>query len=128
MTSGDEAIVVFTDATSLTCLRVLKPGFRHCFVSLRRPQGWILIDPLSHKIDTFILEDVQTDQLLSWCRNHDCTAIRTRVRVDHRQSWVPVAPLTCVEVVKRVLGIQRRRIVTPWQLFCHLREQGAVPS
>ena len=32
----------------------------------------------------------------------------------------PFMLFTCVEAVKRVLGIHRRGIVTPWQLYRHL--------
>jgi hypothetical protein len=33
----------------------------------------------------------------------------------------PFMLFTCVEAVKRVLGIHRRGIVTPWQLYQHLK-------
>ena len=32
----------------------------------------------------------------------------------------PWRPFTCVEAIKRVLGIHARFIMTPWQLYRHL--------
>ena len=35
----------------------------------------------------------------------------------------PWGPFTCVEAVKRVLGVRARFILTPWRLYKFLREQ-----
>jgi len=35
----------------------------------------------------------------------------------------PWMPHTCVEAVKRVIGLHARFIITPWQLYRHLMVQ-----
>jgi hypothetical protein len=41
------------------------------------------------------------------------------IRRDHLRP-APLAPFTCVEAAKRVLGLHDRRVVTPWQLYRRL--------
>lgn len=121
MSVSTRAIVGFADTTTLPCLRLLKRGFRHCFVFLETPSGWILVDPLSHQIDTMIVHDVGAVDILRGYRSQGCHMIETRARRAPARC-APLAPLTCVEVVKRCLGIQARWVLTPWQLFRHLSD------
>jgi hypothetical protein len=40
----------------------------------------------------------------------------------------PIRPFTCVEAVKRVLGLRAPWVFTPWQLYCHLLQHGRMGS
>ena len=46
-----ECYVVFADNTSLWWLKLLKPGFRHCYVILRlyKTGRWLELNPLSNQ-------------------------------------------------------------------------------
>lgn len=116
------ALVVFSGQTDLSYLKLLKPGFRHCFVMIRAADKWISIDPLAHmtRVD-FHQPQAELSELLS---EHGLTVVATHLR---EAEPVPSVPMlcTCVEVVKRVLGIQCWRVVTPWQLYCHLLKTAA---
>jgi hypothetical protein len=46
-------------------------------------------------------------------------AIEVRVQTPQAR-MAPVLPFTCVEAVKRILGIHAWAVVTPWQLYRHL--------
>ena len=113
------AIVVFAGETSLKWLRLLRPGFRHCFVLVRRQDCWVIYDPLSHRTDLAVIVGPSVDELAEWYRERGLQAIETTVRRAPLRS-APLRPFTCVEAVKRVLGIHAPWVTTPWQLYCYL--------
>ena len=49
-TAARGALVVFVDDTEVNWLRILKPGFRHCFAALEAERGWLICDPLKGEI------------------------------------------------------------------------------
>jgi hypothetical protein len=113
------ALVVFCGQSRLPILRWLKPGFQHCFVAVQRSNLWIVCDPLAHHTDLFVIDNHTLGDLASWYRRHGFVAVETATRTAPRR----VAPLrlyTCVEAVKRILGIHAPLVVTPWQLHRHL--------
>lgn len=117
----DRALVAFADETRLKRLRPLRPGFRHCFVLLERSGGAVLVDPLSDRLAVEAFPGLtMTDAAERW-REAGFTVVEARVRDPGRPA--PIAPMTCVEVVKRALGLQGRAVVTPWQLHEALRRQ-----
>lgn len=110
------ALVVFAGRAEMRWLRLLKPGFRHCFAALHDGTGWILYDPLSHATDIRALPGVAAAELAAWFRQRGHTVVAVPPRPVHRRP-APWAPFTCVEALKRVLGIRARRVWTPWQLY-----------
>ncbi len=120
------AVVVFADQTGLWWLRGLKPGFRHCYAFYRHSEGWLRLDPLSHRLDLDFRPsngDVLADAL----------DLAARLRLEGRLALTvplrpapprlaPPLPFSCVEAVKRLLGIHSWIICTPWQLFLFLRK------
>ena len=50
------ALVVFSGDADLNWLRVLKTGFRHCFIVLESGGCWVIYDPLSHRTDISVVE------------------------------------------------------------------------
>lgn len=113
------ALVVFTGDTSLGCLRILRPGFRHCFVAVCRNDHWIICDPLCHRIDLLVVSKDTAADLGGWYREHGLTVVATSVRAAPLRI-APLRPFTCVEAVKRILGIHARPVNTPWQLYRYL--------
>ncbi len=114
------AMVVFVDQTDCRWLRPLKRGFRHCFVALEHPSGWLVCDALKSHIELILVElpglldlaECYADQ------GHHVLLGQTGPCVPHPS--LPLAPLTCVSVAKRVLAIRADWVWTPWQLFGHL--------
>lgn len=115
-----KAWVIFSGQADLPWLKILKPGFRHCAVLLNDGRNWITIDPLSNYTD-IVVHQVPVDfNLPQWMRNRGFTAVPAPLHRHHRPA--PFALFSCVESVKRVLGIHKRFIFTPWQLYRHLNK------
>jgi hypothetical protein len=47
--SSRQAYVAFGGQADLPWLKLLKPGFRHCFIVLEAADCWVLYEPLSHR-------------------------------------------------------------------------------
>lgn len=115
------ALVVFVGKTEIKWLRFLKKGYRHCFAIIEGQNGWALYNPLSHYTEIRIYPGVQIDDIACFYRGLGHTVIKTTVREPARK-LAPIAPYTCVEAVKRALGIQARLVVTPWRLRQYLEK------
>ncbi|HEY1096918.1 MAG TPA: hypothetical protein VGF14_06725 [Alphaproteobacteria bacterium] len=123
-----EAWVCFSGETELWWLRALKKGFRHCFAIARNQNHWLAIDPLSPHLEITILPVPPSFDLPHWLQQNGLTLMRAPIRRD-LQNPAPFFIFSCVEVIKRFLGIHRRRIVTPHQLYAFLRQHNAfIPS
>lgn len=114
------AYVVFSDQVSLAWLRLLKPGFRHCAMimpAVARPRDWTIIDPLSHHllVDQISVPDGQPD-LPEQLRRAGHTLVAVRPYCPPPRP-APIMPFSCVEMIKRLLGIHSKRIWTPYQLY-----------
>ncbi|MCM0019395.1 MAG: hypothetical protein NBV67_05325 [Tagaea sp.] len=116
---GSQALVVFRDRTELRWLRWLARGFRHCAVVVRVGGDWVLIDSLSHSICVGRFAAEPIGRLAARYRAAGMIVVETRVR-QAPADLAPILPLTCVEAVKRVLGIHAWTILTPRQLHRHL--------
>lgn len=123
------ALVVFCDGTELAWLRLLKPGFRHVFVALRDGPHWVTLDPLSPHMEVVVQDLPPGFDLARWFRDRGLTVVET-VPDRSRRTPAPWAPFTCVEAVKRVLGLHAPFILTPWQLYRRLTvpDRAAVPA
>lgn len=115
---GRPALVVFCDGVELWWLRFLKPGFRHVFVAVRDGGVWVTVDPLSPHTEVAVQPVDPAFDLAGWFRARGHVVVETVAR--RRRDPAPLAPFTCVEAVKRVLGLPDRGVLTPWQLFRRL--------
>ncbi|WP_029009098.1 hypothetical protein [Azospirillum halopraeferens] len=113
------ALVAFSGAAELWWLRLLRPGFRHCFVVVNDGRHWVLLDPLAPFTDVAVLEVDAAFDLAGWLRARGMAVVPARPRRGLTRP-APWAPFTCVEAVKRVLGLHAPLVVTPWQLYRHL--------
>jgi hypothetical protein len=115
------ALVVFVDHVECPWLRGLKRGFRHCFAVLADGPGWLLCDPLKDRILLTRIEPPAGFDLARFYheQGHRVLAGRT-MPVSSPRRPPTLVPLTCVAVVKRLLGVQGASVLTPRQLFDHL--------
>ncbi len=122
---GQRAWVVFSGQTEISWLRFLKPGFRHCYVLINDGERWMSVDPLSHLTDISVHHHVPVDfDLPGWLNARGNRVVKAPLRRDVTRP-APFMLFTCVEAVKRVLGIHCRKVVTPWQLYRHLTQAAA---
>lgn len=114
------AWVAFSGQTDRPWLRILRPGFRHCYALLHDGRRWLSVDPMLNHMELRVYDHVPEDfDLPQWLRARG--QIVVEAPVDHsRRRPAPFAVFTCVEAVKRVLGLHRFSIMTPWQLYRHL--------
>lgn len=116
------AVVVFAEETRLPKLRRLKPGFRHCFAYLALEQGWVGLDPLAHRLEI--------KGFPNWSREADLAAHLRRLGqcaltvpvLEPPRRLAPPLPFSCVETVKRLIGLHSWRVRTPWELFLETRK------
>lgn len=114
-----EAWVVFCGEAELWWLRLLRPGFRHCFAVLRDGGRWITVDPLSSHTEVTLQPAPADFDLPGFFAGRGHAVVRAPVRRGHGRP-APWGVFTCVEAVKRLIGLHERRVVTPWQLHRRL--------
>ncbi len=115
------ALVVFVGHAECRWLGCLRAGFRHCFVALRDGSTWLACDPLLDRIELSVLPVPADFDLAGFYvgRGHTVLCGLTKPGLPRRSFGI--APLTCVAVVKRLLGVRAPWVLTPWQLCQHLR-------
>ncbi len=118
-------------------LRLLRPGFRHCF-AIRPAEafaGWIVANPGGGGLDIL---DLRADQALpapdgqvwlaqEWVHGLTVAAGQgtvhlVRARARRRTQFRPRGPLTCVSCIKHLLGHQSPAL-TPYALYRSLKAQ-----
>lgn len=147
--AGARWVVVFSDPDPLEpgagwcdrllyrALRLLKPGFRHCFAA--RPatafDGWLVanwhwgrLDLVEVRAGTPVEVGPVTFGDYSQCVDAMAAAgLATTVwaTAGDGERFLARGPATCVEAIKHLLSIGAPLAVTPWQLYRHLaKEQG----
>lgn len=111
------AWVVFSGETDIPWLKILKPGFRHCFVLMNDGQRWLSIDPLSSYTEVLIYHHIDPCfDLPQWLLGRGYKIMKTDIDRAHKKA-APVMIFSCVEVIKRLLGIHKRFVFTPYQLY-----------
>jgi hypothetical protein len=122
-----KALVVFSGEADVPALRFLRRGFRHCFILMRRGKYWVSCDPLLTRME-IELHDLPDDfDFPGWLRQRGLVVVEAEMP---SVSYRPFFPFffTCVEAVKRILGLRAWWIVTPWQLYRHLIGRKSRPS
>lgn len=119
------AWVVFRGEAPLWWLRGLRPGFRHCLALLNDGRHWLVVDPLAPFTDVAVLDLPPDHDLPGWYRELGLTVVAAPVR--RGLTPAPWGPFTCVEAVKRLLGLHAPLVLTPWQLHRHLTRPAPRP-
>jgi hypothetical protein len=129
------ALVCFSGRTDVPWLRLLRPGFRHCFCLLRGEAGWLLIDPRCDRLDIRLLPDAPASRLIGRFRAAGCRVVplpgvplpgAAPAGAPARALAMLPAPHSCVETVKRALGLAAPWAVTPYGLYRHLKKKYLV--
>jgi hypothetical protein len=114
--------VVFSGKADLPWLRMLRPGFRHCYVLLFEGGRWISVDPMLSRMEIHVHNHLPADfDLPGWLESRGQRTVLAFI--DHSSARpAPWRPFTCVEAVKRILGLHAGFVLTPWQLYRHLTQ------
>ena len=115
----ERAVVGFGGTPTLWWMRFLKKGFYHCIVALGRQNEWLIIDPLLHFTDAIMIRNVDIKRFF---KKHGYRFIEVSLNEpDYKR--LRVMPYTCVETVKRFIGVEKALIFTPYGLFCYLNKK-----
>ena len=121
--AGRLALVVFVDPVECLWLRPLRRGFRHCFAALQDGAHWLVCDPLKDRIRLTVLELPPGFDLAHYYAAQGHHVLIGHFRESRNRRPLPPVPLTCVNVIKRLLTIDAPMAFTPWQLYRHLLRQ-----
>lgn len=108
--------------------RRLKPKFQHCFAVVRTEIAWIAVDPMRHWtfVDWVARWETPPNAICARLNGSGCSASVYLQYPQPARRWTRPLPYTCVEEVKRVIGL-RSWALTPWQLYRDLwRHPGAI--
>lgn len=118
------ALVVFSGRADLPWQRLLRPGFRHCSLIVADGANWLLIEPLASCLQVRSIGSVDAD-LGSRLRNAGFSVLETNT-LPPGDRPAPLGFWTCVETVKRGLGIRSILVQTPWQLFRYIEHKAKI--
>ena len=114
--SWSSCLVVFSGQVSKWWLRFLKKDFRHCFITIGNGRIWLTIDSMLHKIDIIIQPVAGDFDMEKWYISQGFKVLKATPSKIKLVS-APIGLFTCVEVVKRIIGIHDFRIATPYKLY-----------
>ncbi len=121
-----KAYVVFVDNTSLWWLKILKKGFRHCYVLFEVDEkgNWLELNPMSNQILINMYEyNPEFDYISYLASQKQALCVPVNIACSPLKP-APIMAFTCVEFVKRILGIHDRKVFTPHQLYKKIQVVG----
>ena len=94
------AIVVFEDRQEQSLIRLLRPGFRHCFCLIGGDLAWTVCDPLLTRIELASLLGFDETDLASLYTRSGRTVLVGNVSGGRTRYTSWLRPMSCVEVLK----------------------------
>lgn len=79
----------------------------------------VFIDSLAHTTEVTVIDKNHFTKVIEACATKNILVIPVHCKTPERRSLPPTF-CSCVETVKRILGLHCPFILTPWQLFKHL--------
>ena len=117
------AFIMFGGAADQPWLRLLRPGFRHCFAALEDAGGWTVLDPLTGRLVVARLEVPPGYDLAGFYARAGLRVLGPFTPREPSASWLPpLAPFTCVALCRAVLGAGAPFALTPWGLYRNLKK------
>ncbi len=117
----NRVLVVFSGRADFWWQRLLRPGFRHCAVVLPVGDNSLILDPILSRLQLRFLV-ATAEEIAASLRRRGFVIIETSINREPVASGLP-GIWTCVEAVKRVLGLRAAAVQTPWQLYRYIGEQ-----
>lgn len=118
-----EFFVIFSD-TDQWYGSFLKENFGHCSIAKKiGEETFIFIDPFTTYVGCYLVNSKFISNKL-----HDSKVLYLKKELDITEKTfnLGITPRTCVSVVKGFLGLEDRRVVTPYGLYQCLRKHGAL--
>jgi hypothetical protein len=101
----------------------LQPNFQHVFIARKSDYGyfWIITNPKGGNVITEIesLKDENGEDVTIRDMFPDDIILEYQSKV-HERMQIAIVVMSCVEIVKMMLGIRKWWIVTPYQLYKYI--------
>ena len=121
--AGQEAFIVFGGQADQPWLRLLRPGFRHCFAALADAGGWTVLDPLTGRLVVARLELPADFDLPGFYRRAGLAVLGPFTPAEpEARALPPLSPFSCVALCRAVLGAAAPFALTPYGLFRSLNK------
>lgn len=112
----DPCLIVFEERGNQGIFRYLKRGFRHCFAILLHNRTTVSIDFIKSGLKV-VPHDVSHDSsVIAAFAALGASVVRVR-NYNCSKAEYGFRPLTCVELVKQLIGIRGVITCTPYALF-----------
>lgn len=115
---GQGVWIAFGGVADQPWLRLLRPGFRHCFAALSDEAGWTVLEPLSGRLMVARLPVDAGFDLPGFYRRAGLRVLGPFSAAEPRARRLPpLAPFTCVGLCRALLGPGAPFALTPFGLF-----------
>ena len=112
-----KALVMFCDSNSFGILKLLKKGYKHCFIAVKVDKDWIIYEPLLTRTEISIIKNADIHYVRKCFEMMGCQVLQTRLNRTESIKHSIFTPFTCVSAVQRVLGVKPNFFTTPWKLY-----------
>jgi hypothetical protein len=110
--------IAFGGVADQPWLKLLRPGFRHCFAALGDEAGWTVLEPLSGRLMVARLPVAAGFDLPGFYRRAGLRVLGPfAAGAPARRLLPPLAPFTCVALCRALLGPAAPFALTPHGLF-----------
>lgn len=121
--ADQQAYIVFGGQADQPWLRLLRPGFRHCFAALADAGGWTVLDPLTGRLVVARLDLPAGFDLPGFYRRAGLAVLGPYAPSGPAARCLPpLAPFSCVALCRAVLGAAAPFALTPFGLFRSLNK------
>mgnify|MGYP003650125169 FL=1 len=125
MNEDNRYYICFTDREGLHFWDVFTSNkFRHCFALRWDGFNWILIESLGCSLEVSILPYAEDDDVPQIMK--DGGFLVTQMDKQENNKYIFRGWMTCVTVIKHLLGIRKAWIVTPKQLYKYIARRNHV--
>ncbi len=116
--AGQNVWIAFGGEADQPWLRLLRPGFRHCFAAIGDEAGWTVLEPLTGRLLVSRLPVPAAFDLPGFYRRAGLSVLGPFAPGLPRARRLPaVEPLSCVGLCRAVLGPGVPFALTPYGLF-----------
>jgi len=116
--SGQAVWIAFGGVADQPWLRLLRPGFRHCFAAMSDEGGWTVLEPLSGRLMVARLPVPLGFDLPLFYRRAGLRVLGPFAAGEPRgQSLPSLVPFTCVSLCRALIGPDAPFALTPFGLF-----------
>ena len=110
------ALVVFEDRRDLSTLRLLRPGFRHCFCVLGSDLTWTICDPLKTRLEIRTFLGLTEGELAKHFHEHSNVVLVGEASADRSRRPLRLRDPDLRRGGQAGLNVDLPAVLTPFQL------------